>query len=123
MIAAVDDAEGVIALRNVGHDDAKCHDVGQLLEADVLLLHLAPDRIGRLLAAGHFGVDAGLLQRRLQLVDDAADDIAAELRNLPGANLFVGRDLRAACESVARLGAAIRADAEIGAVETIVPLD
>ena len=36
------------------HHDAECHDVGKLLEGDVAPMHLLPDRVGRLLAPGHF---------------------------------------------------------------------
>ncbi len=45
-----------------------------------------------------------------------AENIAGELRALPGASLFVGRDLAAACAIIARLGAILRADSEIGSI-------
>ena len=48
--AAVDQAERPIGLTQILHDHAEGHDVGQLLEADMLLGHLAPDRIRMLLA-------------------------------------------------------------------------
>ena len=44
----VHDAERLVALGQRLHDHAEAEDVGQLLEADRLALHLAPDRIGRL---------------------------------------------------------------------------
>ncbi len=76
-IAAVDDAERVIALLDRVHHDAKRHDVRELLEADILVLHLEPDRIGGLLAPGHGGLEPAIAQRLVELVYDALDEIAA----------------------------------------------
>ncbi len=74
----MDDAERRIALLG-RHHDAERHDVGELLEPDILALHLAPDRIGGLLAPGHNRIDAAFLQRLLQLGRDPADETAALL--------------------------------------------
>src|SRR5690606_41659386 len=43
-VAAVNHAERGVAVGHAVDRDAKGHDVRQLLEADVLALHLAPDR-------------------------------------------------------------------------------
>ena len=51
VIGRVDRAQRVIALADIVDQDAEGHHVGELLERDVALLHLAPDRIGRFLAA------------------------------------------------------------------------
>ena len=56
----VHDAERAVALRHRLHDDAEAENVGQLLEADRLALHLAPDRIGPLAPAVDHRGDAGL---------------------------------------------------------------
>ena len=60
--ALVDQAERPVAFLDVADDGAERHDVGQLLEADVPLGHLAPDRIGMLLAAVDLGLDAVRLE-------------------------------------------------------------
>src|SRR3954454_22360470 len=52
VIGGVDDPQRVIALPGIVDEHTESHDVGELLERDVLALHLAPDRIGRFLAAG-----------------------------------------------------------------------
>jgi hypothetical protein len=70
-IGAVQDAEGAIAIGDVVDDDAEGRDIRQLLERHVLALHLAPDRVGRLFAAGDGRLDPLLLQRARQLGDDA----------------------------------------------------
>ena len=67
---------------NITRGDAKCHDVGELLEADVLALHLAPDRQRRLLAAGDLGLDPGLAQVGRQAGDDAVDAVVVVLAQL-----------------------------------------
>ena len=78
LVAAMQQAERLVALRHVGDDDAEGHDVGELLERHVLLLHLAPDRIGRLLAARYLGVaESALLQGLEQLGLDLWDDLVA----------------------------------------------
>ena len=76
-IVAVDDAERLIALGHRGDDDAKRHDVGELLETDMVPLHLAPHRIGRLFAARNFGLQPPFGLDPLQLVDDTDDQILA----------------------------------------------
>src|SRR5438552_18435803 len=60
----MDNAERVVAGADIIDHDAKRHDVGQLLERDVLALHLAPDRIGRFLAAGNGGFEAASFSLR-----------------------------------------------------------
>ena len=72
---------------------AERHDVGELLEADVPLGHLAPDRIGMLLAAHHLGLDAVRLEMRLDAPADAADQVAAAAlvqRRQPLGDRFIG---------------------------------
>ena len=75
-VATVDHAERRVAVGYAVDGDAKRHDVRQLLEADVLALHLAPDGKRRLFAAVHLGLDAGVVQRLPQLADDALDQVA-----------------------------------------------
>ena len=73
-IVAVDDAERLIALLDACRRRAKGHDVGKLLEADILALHLAPDRIRRFFAPRHLRLDAGLRSAsRCSSSSDAAD--------------------------------------------------
>ena len=66
----VHDAQRPIALLDIVDDDAEAEDVGQLLEGDVLALHLAPDRIGLLLPPAHLGLDAASRQLLAELVLD-----------------------------------------------------
>jgi acyl-CoA synthetase (NDP forming) len=54
--------------------------------------------------------------------DLEAADIEAELRTLPGAALFAGRDLGAACETVSRLGAVFRGNPKANEIEIAVSL-
>ena len=75
--ALVDQAERAIAFLDRADDHAERHDVGQLLEADVALGHLPPDRIGMLLAALDLGLDAVRLEMRLDAAADALDEVAA----------------------------------------------
>src|SRR5690606_4308039 len=97
--APVDEAERAIAILDHADDDTKGHDVGQLLEADVALGHLAPDRIGMLLAPGDLRLDAVRLEMRLEAAADALDEVAAafpvELGEPPG-DRFIGRRLELA---------------------------
>ncbi len=79
LVAAMQQAERLIALRHVGHDDAEGHDVGELLERHVLGLHLAPDRIGRLLAPRHLCFEPTFLQRLDQLGFDLRHQLVATL--------------------------------------------
>ncbi len=69
----VDDAERLVAFRHALHDHPKAEDVGQLLEADRLALHLAPDRIGALAPAPHPRLDAP--------VGELADELLLDLRD------------------------------------------
>ena len=66
----VDDAERLVALGDRLHDDAEADDVGELLEADGLALHLAPDRIGALAASGDLRDDAAVAELARQLLLD-----------------------------------------------------
>src|SRR3546814_3353344 len=76
MVVAVSDAEGWVAVLDRIDDDAERHGVGELLESDVLALHLAPDRIGGLFAPGDIGAEAVFGQRAAQALDDPTDDVA-----------------------------------------------
>ena len=78
--AAVDQAQRAIAFADVVDDDPERHDVGQLLEADVPLGHLLPDRIWMLLAADHLGFEAIVGEIELEAETDAADEVAARIR-------------------------------------------
>ncbi len=69
----VDDAERLIAVGHRLHDHAEADDVGELLEADRLALHLAPDRIGPLAPAADLGGDAAVGELLGQLLLDLAD--------------------------------------------------
>ncbi len=82
-ILGVDDAEALVALLGRLDDDAERHDVRQLLEADVLALHLEPDRVGGLLAARHPGGEPALGQGLPELLDDPGHQIAAALPEEP----------------------------------------
>ncbi len=96
-IAAVQHAQRLVAGRHVIDHDAERHDVRKLLELDLLLLHLAPDRIGRLLAAGNGAGDALLLQHFLELGHHLVAEIGAllaqELQALGDRLVGVGIDL------------------------------
>ena len=54
------DAERLIALAEIADEDTETENVGKLFEADRLALHLAPDRVRALAAAGDFGGDAAV---------------------------------------------------------------
>ena len=58
-------------------DHAKGDDVGHLLEADMPLLHLAPDRIGMFLTPRDLGLDPRLRQQILDLAADRGDLVLA----------------------------------------------
>ena len=75
--AAVDHAQGAVAFLLGIDDRAKRHDVGKLLEADVPFGHLAPDRIGMLLAPRNLRFDAAARQEELQPRSDLGDPVAA----------------------------------------------
>src|SRR5438477_13199994 len=71
----MDDAERAVAGVRAVHDDAEAVDVGQLLQRDLPVLHLAPDRERLLLAPidlrGQSGLRQLALQRRADLLDQA----------------------------------------------------
>ena len=74
----MDGTECLIALLDRINDNPERHDVGELLERDVLALHLDPDRIGGLLTAVDRGVGkVGGLQRRGQFFRHPLDHAAA----------------------------------------------
>jgi hypothetical protein len=56
----VHDAERLVALGDAADDDAEAENIGKLLEADRLPLHLAPYRIGAFAPAGHLGGNAAV---------------------------------------------------------------
>ena len=80
--AAVDQPQRAIAFADILHDDSEGHHIGQLLEADVPLGHLLPDRVGVLLTAGDLGFETIVGEVQLQPKADAIDEIAALLRQL-----------------------------------------
>ena len=63
----MDDAERAVAILLAVDEDAEAEDVGKLLEADRLSLHLREDRIGRLQPPEDFGLDAVLGEPRGQV--------------------------------------------------------
>ena len=69
----MDDAERLVALGDAADDDAEAENVRQLLEADRLALHLAPDRIGALAPARDFGGDAAVGELLGELLLDLGD--------------------------------------------------
>ena len=84
---AVNETERPIAIHRLIHDDPKGHHVRQLLEADMPLGHLLPDRIRVLLAADDFGFQAIVGKVELKAEADTADQVAAlfvELLQPPG---------------------------------------
>ena len=72
----VHDAERLIAFADIADDDAEAENIGQLLEADRLAFHLAPDRIGTLAAAGDFGGDAAVGELSSELFFNLGDPAA-----------------------------------------------
>jgi hypothetical protein len=88
----VGDAQHAVAVVDRLNDDAERIDVRQLLEADLLVGHLAPDGVGLLLSPEHLGLDAHLgklLGERLAAVLDQASVLVPELGKLAG-DCFVG---------------------------------
>ena len=77
--AGVDDTERLVALRNRLHDHPEPEDIGQLLEADRLALHLAPHRVGRFAPPAHARRDPTVRQLLGQLLLDLADQVAVAL--------------------------------------------
>ena len=92
--ARVHDGKRAVAVLDLGHDDAERVDVGELLERDLLPLHLAPDGVGLLLAARHDALDSGLFElrgeRRLDLVDQALVALAQNLEALDHRRVGLG---------------------------------
>ena len=70
------DADRLVAILDLVDEDAEAVDVGKLLERNLVALHLAPDRIGLLLAPAHVAFDAAAGELVLQFVGDAGDDRA-----------------------------------------------
>ena len=69
----MDDAERLIAFDHVGDDDPETENIGKLLEADRLALHLAPDRIGALAPAVDFGRNTAIRELPGELLLDLRD--------------------------------------------------
>ena len=67
-------AEHAIAVIHAARDDAETIDVGELLQRDLLVHHLAPDGIRPLLAAADLGVDAVFCKLCRKLIFDALND-------------------------------------------------
>ena len=76
----MDNAECLIAFGDVADDDAETENIGELLEADRLALHLAPDRIGALAPARDFGADAAVGKLLGELLLDLGDPAAGSRR-------------------------------------------
>jgi hypothetical protein len=76
LVHLVQHAQRRVAVGHRGHDDAEAVDVGDLREAQVLLVHLLVDGVQRLLAAGDAHLHArgleGLLDVALHLLDQVA---------------------------------------------------
>ena len=81
------DADRRVAVSDRVDENAKAVNVGQLLEGDRAPLHLAPDRIGLLLAALDLDLDAAAGELVGELRRDAGDD-----RAVPGLHAFETRD-------------------------------
>ena len=75
----VHDAERAVAGVDIAHHDAEAVDVGQLLERDLPVLHLAPDREGLLLAAVHLRRQPGFGELVLQCGADLLDQTGVAL--------------------------------------------
>ena len=74
--AQVHGAERDVAVADRAGDDPEAVDVGEPVEALLLLLHLAPDRVGLLLATDDLGLDAGLAEHGADVLGDLGDDVA-----------------------------------------------
>ena len=86
------DAERLVAVGQRLDDDAEAENVGELLEADRLALHLAPDRIGALAPPLHLGLDAAVGELLGELLLDLGDRRAVALgqRVEPRAHHLIG---------------------------------
>ena len=73
--ARVDDAERAVAVLDGVDYDPEAKNVGQLLHRDRLVLDLAENRIGRLLAALHLGLNAALAERLDDILFDLGDQL------------------------------------------------
>ena len=76
------DADGGVAVGDGVDEDAEPVDVGELFERDRIALHLAPDRIGLLLAALDLDLDAAARELVGELVGGARDQRAVLLLQL-----------------------------------------
>ena len=74
------DAERAVTLGSAADHDAEPEDIGELLEADGLALHLAPYRIGALAPAGDFSGDAAVGEFLGKLLLDLSDPALAAFR-------------------------------------------
>ncbi len=75
----MDDAECLIAFRDCADDQAEAENIGELLKADRLALHLAPDRIGALAAPRNHRRDAAVGQPARQLILNLRDQAQAAI--------------------------------------------
>jgi len=78
----VHNADGPVALVHRAHKDTKSENVGKLAKGEMLALHLAPDRIGPLLAAIDLRLDTILSKLGGQRLFNLAQHIAAFLMEL-----------------------------------------
>ena len=76
-VAAVDLPKRLIALLHAIDRHPKRHDIGKLLEPDILALHLAPDRIRGFGTPRNLSLQADRLEALMELGNDLADHIAA----------------------------------------------
>jgi hypothetical protein len=77
LVLLVQQAQRRVAVGHRRHDDAEAVDVGDLREAQVLLVHLAVDGVQRLLAAGDAHLHAGGLETPLDVALHLLDQVAA----------------------------------------------
>ena len=92
--ARVHHGQRAVTVLDLGHDNAEGVDVGELLERDLLPLHLAPNSVGLFLATRHDARDMGLFElrgeRRLDLVDQALVALAQDLEALDHGRIGLG---------------------------------
>ncbi len=95
--ALLNKAQRPVTILDLVDDHPERHHVGQLLEADVALGHLFPDREGVFFAPGDFGFKSMVGEVELQAEADPADQIAAAGMELveppPDRGECVGLDL------------------------------
>ena len=87
-IGAVQRTERPVTVGDTVDHHAERHDVGELLEGNVLALHLAPYRIEALFAPRNPGLDPRFGERVFELVGDAGHEIAAPLPEKLKARLY-----------------------------------